>query len=101
MADKSDGKFTAGKSGNSGGRPKKKEPELLTTPEDLARVIMRVVNRQTTVKIEGRNVVMSVFEANTMGMANGNGQARLARKAFIDLAKSASYTLDREKKRLK
>ncbi len=101
MTDNSNGKWTAGKSGNARGRPKKKEPELLSTPEDLARVIMKVVNRPTTLRIDGRDVVMTVFEANTMGMASGNGPARLARKAFIDLAKSASYTIEREKKHRK
>ena len=64
-------------------------------------VVMRVANRKTTLKIEGRDEVMSVFEANTFGMASGHGPARLARKAFIDLAKSASYTIERERKRLR
>ena len=101
MTDNDKGKWTAGKSGNARGRPKKKDPELLSTPEDLAMVVMRVANRKTTLKIEGRDEVMSVFEANTFGMASGHGPARLARKAFIDLAKSASYTIGRERKRLR
>ena len=101
MTDNNKGKWTAGKSGNARGRPKKKDPELLSTPEDLAMVVMRVANRKTTLKIEGRDEVMSVFEANTFGMASGHGPARLARKAFIDLAKSASYTIGRERKRLR
>lgn len=101
MTDSSKGKFTPGKSGNARGRPKKKEPELLSTPEDLAVVVMRVANRSTTVRIEGRDEIVSVFEANTFGMASGNGPARLARKAFIDLVKSASYTVERQKKRPK
>ena len=101
MTDNSKGKWTAGNSGNARGRPKKKEPELLSTPEDLAMVVMRVANRKTTLKIEGRDEVVSVFEANTIGMASGNGPARLARKAFIDLARSASYTIERERKRLR
>ena len=101
MTDNNKGKWTAGKSGNARGRPKKKDPELLSTPEDIAMVVMRVANRKTTLKIEGRDEVMSVFEANTFGMASGHGPARLARKAFIDLAKSASYTIGRERKRLR
>lgn len=101
MTDSGKGKFTPGKSGNARGRPKKKEPEVLSTPEDLAMVIMRVANRRTTVRIEGCDEVVTVFEANTIGMASGNGPARHARKAFVDLAKSASYTVDRHKKRQK
>lgn len=97
----SKGQWPAGKSGNAGGRPRKKEPEPLLTPEDLAMVVMRVVNRTTTLKIDGRDKVMSLFEANTFGMASGNGSARLARKAFIDLAKGASYTLERARKRIR
>ena len=101
IADNGRGKWPAGKSGNVRGRPKKKEPELLSTPVDLAMVIMRVANRKTTLKIDGRDEVFTVFEANAMGMASGHGPARLARKAFIDLAKGASYTIERERKRLK
>lgn len=101
MTADSTGKWPAGTSGNTRGRPKKKEPEFLSTPEDLAMVVMRVANRKTTVRIEGRDEVVTVFEANTIGMASGNGPARLARKAFIDLTKSASYTIERHRKRLK
>lgn len=64
-------------------------------------VVMRVANRRTTLRIEGRDEIMTLFEANTVGMASGNGPARLARQAFIDLAKSASYTVERHKKRPK
>ncbi len=49
MTDNSKGKFTPGNSGNARGRPRKKEPELLLTAEDLAMVVMRVANRKTTV----------------------------------------------------
>lgn len=101
MTDISKGKWPAGQSGNAKGRPKKTEPELHSTPEDLAMVVMRVANRKTTVKIEGRDQIVSLFEANTIGLASGNSPARLARKAFIDLARSASYTLERARKRMK
>ena len=101
MTATNEGKWPAGKSGNARGRPKKKEPELLSTPKDLAMVIMRVANRRTTLRFEGRDEVMTIFEANTFGMASGSGPARLTRKAFIDLVKSASYTIERERKRMK
>lgn len=101
MTGNSNGKWAAGKSGNARGRPKKKKPELLSTPEDLAMVIMRVANRETTLKIDGSEELVSIFEANMIGMASGPGSARLARKAFVDLAKAASYTIERGRKRVR
>ena len=101
MTATSKGKWAAGQSGNARGRPKNKEPEPLLTPEDLATVVMRVANRMTTVTIDGRDEVVPVYEANTIGLAIGSGSARLARKAFNDLTRSASYTLERARKRIK
>ena len=91
----------AGKSGNAGGRPRKKEPEDLLTPEDFAMVIVRVANCKTSVRIDGRPKVVSAFEANTIGMASGEVKARLGRKAFIEMVKNAAYTLERARKRIR
>lgn len=92
------GKWPAGQSGNVKGRPKKKEPKHLSSPADLHDIVMSVANRQTTVTIEGRQETVSVYEANTIGMATGSGPARLARKAFVDLVHSAAARIEYARK---
>ncbi len=83
------GRFRKGSSGNPRGKKPgfKRDPKL---PASRRRVVSAVADEQVEVKVNGKLVRMSMFEANVRALALAGIRDRVAAQRFIDLATETS-----------
>lgn len=83
------GRFRKGSSGNARGKKFeiKRDPKL---PANRRRVVNAVADEMVEVKVNGKAVKMSMFEANVRALAHAGIRDRVAAQRFIDLATETS-----------
>jgi hypothetical protein len=88
------GQFEKGQSGNPAGARTRKRKELRTV-EDFHNMILRVAYSPTEISINKVSHKVSLLEANIWQLFSGKAPNRLAAMDSIELAKSATYVLER------